>query len=250
MDRLRTFFADASRMPKGAKWAVGIGLILSVAVAAVEIPNWADVTEAEWVLVEDVPTPAQRNLEGGGSFQPSRMTISALSPNQSGEALFRVAGVLAVEKIGEPVVARCDVTGTAPGTEIARTPRRRAAWPRPSDDLAVQEVPDLLVVEFPLDEADLAQLPIRDSFRRYSDTSKKVLVDWDGFDAETQNWVWELPEGTGAGQVALGWSVVFRSSKRPEARIVCGAGMSEAANRVTIEARMESWPPTVQPTTG
>lgn len=224
-------------MPRGVLVVVAIGLLFSLAAFALNRGDWEASADLEWMTVEEIPTPPPARFEGGGSIELARTTLSAIPETERGELLFRVSGVLLVSRKGGPFTARCDVSAPPPAG-IARTPKKRAAWPRPSDDLRLQEVPELIVIDFSDDGAELLGLPIRDSFRRYTDSEVPMTVEWDGFAESRQNWVWTFPRGTGTGPATLGFAVVFKTFRRPSAKIVCrSSGSSIEARGVQVD-----WP--------
>jgi hypothetical protein len=90
--------------------------------------------------------------------------------------------------------------------------------------------------------ADALFLPIRDVFARFTDSAAPTDVDWDGFEEQTQNWVWTMPEGTGPGAATLGWSVIFKTEERPRAEIRCSGSVGEDEAVVQVEAVQQEWP--------
>lgn len=224
-------------MPRGAVAVVVAGLVLTLLVGAVNLIQWESSADLEWSTVEAIPDPPPAELEAGGSFALTRMSLSAIPQTERGDLLFRVSGVVTIDSGKRPANLRCDVSAPVPAT-IARTPRKRAAWPRPSEDLRLQEVPELLVIDFSAEGAEILGLPVRDSFRRYSDSRSLVTVEWDGFADRVQKWVWDIPKGTGEGPATLGFVVVFKGPRRPETRIVCESGRA----RVVTSAKQAAWP--------
>lgn len=222
-----------------------LGLIATLGVIAVDLRSGSGTADStEWVSTEPVDTPEPVSLGDGGSFGLSRTTISAIAPIESGELLFRIAGVVEIDsaRAAGPATARCDVTSPAAGSFIARTPKRRAAWPRPSIELQAQPVPEEIVVKFKRRSADVLGLPIRDSFRAFTDSAAPTDVDWDGFDKETQNWVWTMSEGTGQGGATLTYAVVFKTTEKPRAEVVCTASSGGRDARLTYDAVQQEWP--------
>ena len=224
-------------MPRAVLVVIGVGLFFSLAAFALNRGDWEASADLEWMTVEEIQTPPPARLEGGGGIELTRATLSAIPATERGDLLFRVSGVLLLDRPKGEVSARCDISLPSSG-KVARTPQLRAAWPRPSEDLRIQEVPELMVVDFSDDGAELLGLPIRDSFRRYTDSAAPVTVEWSGFADRRQNWVWAFPRGTGAGQATLGFAVVFKTYRRPKAKVVCRA----AGSSVEAEAVQADWP--------
>jgi hypothetical protein len=236
---------SADRMPRGAIITVIVGLVVTLGVIAVDLRGGQGSSDSiTWSTVESVRVPAEKSLGPDGSFGLTRTTLSAIPPTESGDLLFRVASSLTVDPGSptRPVTVRCDVKTTAPDSVIARTQKRRAAWPRPSIELQAQPVPEELVVKFQRQGADVLGLPVRDSFRAFTDSAAPTDVDWDGFVPQTQNWVWSMPEGTGEGGATLAWTVVFRTTERPDADIRCSAASGAADQTIETRARQTAWP--------
>jgi hypothetical protein len=235
----------SDRMPRGAIATVLVGLLLTGIVIASDLTKGGGTAvEINWDTVEAVETPKAEKLGPDGSFGVARASIAAIAPIASGQLLFRVAGVVNIDSgRGEvPTVARCDITSPADGSRIALTPGLRAAWPRPSIELQAQEVPEASVAMFKARGADALFLPIRDVFARFTDSAAPTDVDWDGFEEQTQNWVWTMPEGTGPGAATLGWSVIFKTEEKPRARILCRGSVGEDETVVDVEAVQQEWP--------
>ena len=231
------------RMPRAALVVVGLGLFLSVAIFALRFTDVGLSAEAEWAVTEQVQSPESVELPGGGSLGLARTSVASITPTDRGDLIFRVSGVVVASSQKGPLRVRCDVTATDPSTTIARTPKKRAAWPRPSEDLRIQEVPELMVIEFSAQGVENLGLEIRDSIRRYTDGDFLTTVAWDGFLENAQNWVWEIPAGTGGVPVTLGYAVGFKTTERPSADIRCrgsvaGGRSAETGTRVT----QELWP--------
>lgn len=235
----------SGRIPRGAIAVVIVGLVASLGIYVLDLKTGGSAAERDWQTVEPVAVPAPKPIGSGGELGLARTTISALAPNASGDLIFRIAGVVRIDSgRGEPATSvRCDVTSTAGGdTFIARTISKRAAWPRPSDELQAQEVPELSIAKLSYRGSDVQELPIRDVFRRYTDSAAPTLVDWDFRDEATQTWIWTMEKGTGEGAATLGYDVIFRTLERPEALIDCGAIVGGSEARVRAKARQKEWP--------
>ena len=177
--------SSSDRMPRGAIATVIVGLVVTLMVVAIDLvgDETGSSDSTEWVTVEPVATETPVPLGKGGNFGLARTTISAIAPVESGELLFRVAGVVEVDSGNSPgpATVRCDVSSPAEGSSIARTPNRRAAWPRPSVDLQTQPVPEELVVKFKRRGNEVLGLPVRDSIRSFTDSATHTDFEWDGF---------------------------------------------------------------------
>jgi hypothetical protein len=236
---------NPSRIPRGAIATVIVGLVVTLMVIAIDLRSSGGGSDStEWLTVEPIEAPVPAKLGKGGSFGLARTTLSAIAPVESGELLFRVSGVVEIDsgKSDGPATARCDVTSPAQDSFIARTPKRRASWPRPSEELQAQAVPEELVVKFKRRGSSVLGLPVRDSFRTFTDSAAPTDADWDGFAKQTQNWVWTMPEGTGDGGATLGYVVVFKTTEKPRAVIVCSGSSGGDRQNVRLEAVQQEWP--------
>lgn len=237
------------RIPRPALAVVLVGLLLSAAIFGLSLRSGGSSVELDWDVTEPVRTPPAVKLGDDGSVKLARTSISALAPKDDGSLVFRISGVVTIDSGGaDPTTLRCDVSTTNGGDSmIARTSRKRGAWPRPSDGLQRQEVPDLAVIKFRTHGASIVGLPIRDSFRRYTDSAAPTLVDWDGYEDRSQNWLWTMDKGTGEGSATLGFAVFFRTSEQPKGEISCravsAAGKGPAATaRLRTPVRLKTWP--------
>ncbi len=232
-------------MPRGAIITVIIGLIVTLGVIAVDLrKGGGTAVEIEWDTVEVVETPKAEKLGSNGSFGLARTSIAALAPIESGDLLFRIAGVVSVDSGGraKPTRVRCDITSPAEGSRIAQTPGARAAWPRPSDELQAQEVPEASVAVFKARGADALFLPIRDVFRQFTDSAAVTSVDWDEYEEQNQSLIWDMPEGTGPGAATLGYSVIFKTLEQPLAEIRCSGSVGNSEAKVEAKAVQQEWP--------
>lgn len=242
--------AADGRLPRPALAVAAVGLLLSVAVYGLSLTTGGSSAELDWDVVEPVRTPPARSLGSDGSLKLARTSVSALAPNEDGYLIFQIAGVVRVDSGDmDPTALRCVVSTTNGGESmIARTTRKRAAWPRPSEELQRQEVPERSVAKFHTGGSGVQQLPIRDVFRRYTDSAAPTLVDWDDYeDLRTQNWIWTMPKGSGSGGATLGYAAIFRTQEQPEGEIDCRvksaprSGPDRVAS-VKVPVKLKTWP--------
>ncbi len=237
------------RIPRGAIAVVIVGLVASLGIFGLSKKSGGSSAELDWDVKEPIKTPVEKQLGKRGSLRLARTSISAIAPNANGELIYRVSGVVTVDSGGRiPTMVRCDITTTNGGESmIARTPNLRAAWPRPSDNLQKQEVPETAVVKFHAVGAAVLGLPIRDVFRRYTDSGAPTQAAWDGFHEKVQNWVWTMEEGTAPGAATLGYAVVFKTAEQPTGLIECKADVvprsgSPSSASIRVPVKLNEWP--------
>lgn len=235
--------SGSSGFPRLAIAVVVLGVVASLAIYGLSFVPGEGSVEIDWDTTEAIQTPPAKDV-GAGSFGISRASLSALAPNDDGLLLYRVAGAVRVNSGGrKPTRVRCDVISRVAGdTRMARSTRLRAAWPKPSDDLIQQDVPETSFVRYQTGDSRKIDLPIRDVLRRYVDIGAPVSVDWDGYVEDDQNWIWRMTEGTGAGTATLPWLVIFESENRPRGSIECTASIDGKRSGVNIPFRQEEWP--------
>jgi hypothetical protein len=165
-------------------------------------------------------------------------------PVESGELLFRVTGVVEIDSGSSagPAVAKCDVISPAAGSMIARAPVRTAAWPRQSNDLQAEFVPDRPLIKFENPDGKVLGVPVRDSFRIFTDSSAPTEVSWNSESDRIQNWTWTMPEGTGTEGATLAYMVVFKTTSKPRARITCNGSSGGRSESVKLDAIQQDWP--------
>lgn len=234
---------DPNRIPRGAIAVVVVGVLLSLAIYGIGIRGGGSSAEVKWQVVEKIVTPEQASKAGkNGELNMRRTTISALPPNGGGQSIFRIGGVAVVDSGKLPTTVVCAVDSIADDTTIARTPNLRAAWPRPSDELQAQEVPESMVLKFNQVGNSILGVPIRDVINRYTNSASPTMAGWDTDVIGTQKWTWTMDKGSGPGPATLGYVVVFRTLTRPKADIDCSAKIGGETVSQRAEARLQDWP--------
>ncbi|MDQ5894301.1 MAG: hypothetical protein QG596_562 [Actinomycetota bacterium] len=231
------------RIPRAAIIVVVAGLVVSALIYAISFLPGSGSLEIDWDTDEPIASPPAKTL-GDGSFAVSRTRLSALAPNEDGVLIYRVAGVVSIDSGGRKVTrVRCDVKSQVEGdTRMARSVKLRAAWPKPSEALGIQEVPETSFVKFTTGDSKKIDLPIRDVVQRYTDSSAPTEVKWDGYVEDDQNWIWKMPDGTGPGTATLPWLVIFESETRPEGMIDCVASVGAESTQIKVPFRQDEWP--------
>jgi hypothetical protein len=164
-------------------------------------------------------------LEEGG--------LRASEDNVEGERIFRAASVLRIDAgsaVGQARV-RCKTSGD--GAELGRTVNSRGAFPRSSGEynLTKQEVPESVGVRLPIQGAEFASLEMGDAFEAFTDLPG-VVVSWQPYRTDSQEWQWGLPKGRLQKPLELGFASFWRTSTTPAARIACTA--QTAAGSATV----------------
>ncbi|MGK2933584.1 MAG: hypothetical protein ACSLFD_12600 [Solirubrobacterales bacterium] len=242
------------KIPRGAIAVVVVGLVITAMVIAIDLRGGGSSAEVDWATTEEVKVPKKTDFDGKGLFELRRTTISAIPPNGAGELIYRIAGVVVVDSAGEkPTNVTCRFVapaseGTIPDNEttVARTPNLRAAWPRPSEELKAQEVPESLVVKFNAVGNKITGVPIRDQFNRYTNSASPTLVDWGGYEDDslnTHSFIWDMADGTGPGPAALGYAVVFKApEERPKTDITCAGEVGSVKAVQKARAVQQEYP--------
>ena len=231
------------RIPRVAIVVVVAGLVVSALIYAISFLPGSGSLEIDWDTSEPVASPPAKTV-GEGSFAVSRTSLSAIAPNEEGLLLYRVAGVVSIDSGGRTNTrVRCDVKSQVEGdTRMARSTKLRAAWPKPSEALQIQEVPETSFVKFSTGEDKKLDLPIRDVVQRYTDSSAPTVVEWDGYVEDNQNWIWKMADGTGPGTATMPWLVIYESETRPEGMIDCVASVGTESTRIKVPFRQDEWP--------
>ncbi|MGB0121060.1 MAG: hypothetical protein WBP55_08930 [Solirubrobacterales bacterium] len=236
----------SDRIPRGAIAVVIVGLIGTLGVLALDWRGGGTSAELPWTTITPVKTPPKAKVGPDGTFEMARTAISAIGQNGGDSSVFRVSGVLRVDTNGKsiPAEATCRIEVVDDDSSIARTNKKRASWPRPSNDLDLQKqaVPELSVVKFNAVGNDILGLEIRDVVNRYTNSAVRTTVEWVPFKEREQGWIWKMPNGTGPSPASLGYVVIFKTDVRPEATLKCGATIDGNTVKQTALARQEEWP--------
>ena len=185
-----------NRPPRGALIVVAVGLIATLAAAALANENLSgDAAQLEWVQLHEVPDSKPAEVPGGGGEM--RLTDAGL--RATGDQRQRLPalpqrGECCGSTRGAPVGgARILCAMRAPGgTEVAQTPKLRASYPRSSDDLIDQEAYDTSLAEFSSHGTGLAVVDIEDLPDAYA-TEQGIKLEWPTYKVGVERWRWFLP---------------------------------------------------------
>ena len=200
-----------------------IGLLACVA-AALLTTDTGEGSAAPLEWLEKTPLPDSKAVPapgGGGQIRLTEAGIRASGTNVSGYELFRSAAILKIDA-GSPVgSARILCSMRAPGgTEVAQTRGSRASYPRSSEELLEQPVPESAVVEFSSHGADLADVEFEDAFESFGE-EPGIKVEWPGYKVGDEQWEWFLPPGPPAKPLELGFASIWRTTSIPAVKVSC-----------------------------
>jgi len=222
-----------NRPPRGALIVIAVGLLATVVAALLSTDKPLGATTLEWVEERRMPDPAAVAIPGGGEMRLSGGLIRAAEPNIAEYSLFQVAAVLHIDAgsaVGRGRL-RCAIR-VSERTIVAKTPRSRASYPRSSEELVEQGVPENSLVEFNSRSTDLALVPLGDALgRAYADV-RGIVVEWAPFRIGQQVWQWGLPSGRPEEPLRLPFASIWRTTTTPAARVACT--IENAAGAATV----------------
>lgn len=202
---------------------IAVGLFATVVAALLSTSKPLGAVELEWEERAPMADSQPAELPGGGGMQIVEAEIRAAEPNVSGYRLFRVSGTLAIEANSAVGQGRISCTIRVNQRTIAtKTPKSRASFPRSSsgEDVAKQDVPEQVQVEFNSHGTEIATVELNDAFTRYT-TGPGIVVSWPAYRIGRQEWQWGLPDGRPQDPLELGFASIWRTTVTPSARIEC-----------------------------
>ncbi len=222
-------------IPRGALVVVAVGLLACIAAALLATGKGSGAAALlEWERKTPLPDSAPVAVPGGGGqMRLADAGIRDTGTNVSGYSLYRVAATLRIDA-GAPVGGGrilCSIKAP-PRTEVAQTPGSRASYPRSSEDLFAQEVPEVVLAEFSSHGAGLAVVEFGDLFEDGFSSERGVKVEWPAYKVGEERWEWFLPPGRPAQPLQLPFASVWRTTAIPSARIACTLTTSGGATTV------------------
>lgn len=210
-------------MPRGVLAVVAIGLIACIA-AALLTTDKSSGSAAQLEYLEETPMPDSKPVAvpgGGGRMQLSDGHIRATGLNVSGYELYWAYSQLNIDAGSSVGSARIRCSIQAPGgTEVAQTPKLRASYPRSSEGLANQEVPEVVLVDFSSHGDELATVEATDLPRRFA-TESDINLEWPEYVVGKERWEWFLPPGPPKKALVLPFATVWKTTKVPSAKVAC-----------------------------
>jgi hypothetical protein len=189
--------------------------------------------ELEWVDSKPIPNSRVARLSQGGRVRIQGAQITSTEPNAAGYWLYRISGTLAIKQPrGHPAADATCTLETPTDAIVGRTANRRAAYPRPSDDLAKQAVPRTIVVQFAAEGGETVGVRLSDAFGRYA-VGVSGQLEWAPFEEDHQTFLWRIePARTGAS-LKLRFASLWRTTGKRLATIDCEVGKGAARVRTS-----------------
>jgi hypothetical protein len=234
-----------TRPPRGAVVVIAVGLVATVAAAALATSGPAgSAAQLEWIAKGPLPDSKPAAIPGGGSMRLSDGGIRLSEGNVSGYRLDRVASVLTIapgSAVGQGRLRCAMHVPRPPRTLVAKTPGSRASYPRSTGEgkelLDQGDVPETVLVDFNVHGDELASLEFGDVFPAFT-SEPGVTVSWAVFKEGVQIWQWGLPAGRPRKPVELGFASVWRTTTTPSARIACTVQTAAGSATVRTAGRL------------
>ena len=212
----------SSSLPRGAIAVVVVGILATLAAHLLTDTELATGERLDWEAEADMPDAKPARL-GDGEVRITGARIDSTRDNTSGYRIFRIAGNVTIDPGATPRRIDADCTTEVPdGVIIARTPGRRASFPQPSEDLAAQEVPEIVILRFNAKGSDTNGVELTDAIEDYTNTPD-VLVEWSRYRQGQHTWEYVFKGGgeTGAPLRASFASMWRTTTTDPAGTITC-----------------------------
>jgi hypothetical protein len=226
------------RIPRGALIVVAIGLLACVVAAVVSTDkSGGAAARLEWL--QKTALPDSRSVPvpgGGGTMQLVEAGIRDTGTNVSGYSLFRSVATLSISA-GAPVGGGrilCSIKAPG-GTEVGQTSDLRTSYPRSSEELIDQKVPEVVLVEFSSHGDALATVEVEDLFENGFATEEGIKVEWPSYKVGEERWEWFLPSGPPEKTLELPFASVWRTTAIPSAKIACT--LTTSAGKATVRTQ-------------
>jgi hypothetical protein len=222
-----------NRPPRGALAVIAIGLLATVLAAVLSTDQPIGAATLEWVEKAPMPDSKAAPIPGGGRMQLTEAGIRATEPNISDYTLYRVSALLTIDAgsaVGHGRL-RCSVH-VPHGAEAAKTPKSRGAYPRSSEDLIKQDVPETSLVEFSSHSAELASVDVADVLGKSYTDLPGIVVEWAPYQLGKQIWQLGLPAGQPKTPLRLPFVSLWRTTVTPAAHMACT--IDTAAGSATV----------------
>lgn len=221
---------------------VAVGLLACVLAALLATdPSAGTATDVEWV--EEAPLAGSKPAslpDGSGKVRLEDGLFKASGTNASGYELYRVSTALRIDAGARVGNARIACSMTAPEeTEVAQTPGSRASYPRSSEKLYQQEIPEVVLADFSSKGAELAVLDFTDLFQNGFSTERGIKLEWPEYVEGEEGWQWFLPSGPPKEDLVLPFASVWKTTTIPSAQVSCTVTTQAGEATVSTEGSLD-----------
>jgi hypothetical protein len=235
------------RPPRAAVVIVVIGLVAClVAALATTGKGSGEAAHLEWVKEAKVADSEAVKVPGGSQeMQLTNGKLRATGTNVSGYSLFQVAETLKFGAEAPLKKARVICAMAAPhGVEIARSSGGlRTLYPRSSEGIYSQEVPETVLVNFSSHSSELAVLEVGDYAKRFTN-EQGVKVEWPEYEEGTEHLEYFIA-GKPKTELELPFFAIWRSTVVPKLTTSCTVETSAGKATATTTGELQHPPPPI-----
>lgn len=231
-----------NNIPRGALIVVAVGLLACVLAALLASdPAAGTATDVAWV--EEAPMADSKPValpDGSGKMRLEDGLFKASGTNVSGYELYRVSTILRIDAGSRVGSGRIACAMNAPEeTEVAQTPGSRASYPRSSEKLYQQEIPEVVLADFSSKGAELAVLDFTDLFQSGFSTLRGVKLEWPEYVDGEEGWQWFLPPGPPKQDLVLPFASVWKTTTIPSIEVACTVTTQAGEATVRTEGALD-----------
>jgi hypothetical protein len=237
-------------LPRGIVIIVAVGLLACVLAAVLSTDKGeGSAASLEWVQKKPIADSEKAEVPGskGATFQLTEGGIRATGTNaaEPHHELFRVLSVIHVSAGAKVGGGRIECTMTTPkDTEVGQTHNSRATYPRSSEELFEQEMPETVLIEFSSHADELAVLEVEDLPERWA-TEKGIKLEWPEYRPQKEGWRWFLPPNPPKEELVLPFFTVWNTTGIPKASISCSLETSAGTATVKTDGALSKKSPPI-----
>jgi hypothetical protein len=227
------------RIPRGAIAVVVVGVIATIAAAVLSgTGGGGSAAHLEWTRQLKLPDSKTAAVPGnpGAKLHLINGKIQSTNSNVAGYALFRVLATARIDdgvKLEPGSKLLCSIRT---GVLIAQSGEGglRMLYPRSSETgIYGQPLEEEVVAQFASHGHLTAILQVGEDLPPRYTTVKGVKLEWPEYEVGTENLEYLLPEGTPKAAIALPFYAIWKSTRRPSAKVSCE--LQTAAGKATVE---------------
>jgi hypothetical protein len=228
------------RIPRGAIAVVVVGVIATIAAALLSSSgSGGSFAHLEWVQQGKFPDSKPAAVPGnpGAKMQLINGKIQSTGSNVAGYAVFRVLATAKIDggvKLSKGTTLICSIRT---GVLIAQsTGGLRMLYPRSSESgIYGQPVEEEVLAQFASHGHLSAALEVGEDMPQRYTTVQGVKLEWPEYEVGTENLEYLLPEGTPKAAIELPFYAIWKSTKRPAAKVSCE--LKSSAGKATVETK-------------